>query len=382
MPATGKKFLLMVPSLTGGGGQKVAATLCEGLGREEDLQIVLVVFDPASTGDLGPSVKVRHIEVRETGGAIYTVGKFFKVVIELAGIIRREQPLAILSFMDYCNTVTLLAWRLAASRGRVVISVHTLFSAFMRGKGANARGRLLKLLATRLYRRANAIIAVSRGAALDLAETFGLPAAKIRVIGNPFDLAKISRLARTPVDEPIFKEESPILLSVGRLAPEKGGENLLRAFALLRRKTEARLVFLGEGPEKDTLARLCRKLGIERHVFFLGYRANPFRYMARSTVFVLSSLYEGFGNVLIEAMACGLPVVATRCYHGIEEIVEDGVTGLLVETGDEKAMAEALLGVLDQASLRRDLVMAAREKVKLFDKDRIVASYRTVLEGD
>jgi len=210
-------------------------------------------------------------------------------------------------------------------------------------------------------------------------ETFHLPDDKIHVIGNPFDLEKIRHLAQESVSEPLFQGAAPILLSVGRLAPEKGGEDLLRAFSQLRQQTDARLVFLGAGPEKDRLERLCREMGLEGDVHFPGYRENPFRYMARSTALALPSHYEGFGNVLVEAMACGLPVVATRCYPGIEEIVEDGKTGLLVEVGDEAAMAAALLRVLNDEQLRRRLAEAGRERAQMFDNVRIVQNYRTVL---
>jgi glycosyltransferase involved in cell wall biosynthesis len=374
-----KKVLFVVPSLTGGGGQHVAATLCEAFGAVGDLELILVVFDTEGTRDLDPAIRVSPITVRESGGAIYTLGKFGKVVFQLARLIRQERPQVILGFMDYCNSVTLLANRLAGNQSRVVISVHTLFSAFLQGKGANPSGHLLRILAERLYSRADAVVAVSPGVAEDLTSLFGLAAEKTRVIGNPFDLEKIARLAKVPIPEPLFQEGLPILLSVGRLAPEKDGATLLRAFALLRRQTDARLVFLGEGPERAALEQLCAELGIADEVFFLGYRDNPFQYLVRSSMFVLSSRYEGFGNVLIEAMACGLPVVATRCYPGIEAIVEDGQTGLLVSIGNEVEMAAALARLLDEAGLRRKLVEAGRKKAELFACQRIAASYREVL---
>ena len=374
-----RKALFLVPSLSGGGGQRVAATLCEALSTAEDLDLVLVVFDRAATNNLGPSIKVRHIEVRESGNAFYTLGKFCKVVFQLARIIRQERPQAILGFMDYCNTVVLLASRLARSRSRVVISVHTLFSAFLQGKGANIRGRLLKVLAQRLYSKADAVVAVSRGVAEDLGELFGIAQERIRVIGNPFDLEKIARLAEVPVDEAMFSGDVPIILSVGRLSQEKGGDDLLRAFARLQPQTEARLVFLGEGAEQPRLEQLCSQLEVDDKVSFLGYQENPFRFMARSTVFVLSSRYEGFGNVLVEAMACGLPVVATRCYPGIEDLVRHGESGLLVPVGDEAALVAALARVLNEGELRRKLVIAGRKTAGSFDSHRIVTCYREVL---
>lgn len=374
-----KRLLLVAPSLTGGGGERVAATLCQAFADSEGLDVILVVFDAGSAANLGPRVRVRYIAVRERGGAVYTMAKFFKVVLALSLIIRQERPAAILSFMDYCNTVTLLANRLAGGRSRAVISVHTLLSAFLQGKGADVRGRLLKLLADRLYRQADTVVTVSRGVAADLVSTFALPESKISVIGNPIDLHRIGALAAEDVQESVFIEGGPIVLSVGRLAPEKGGRHLVRAFSHVREQIDANLVFLGEGPEKAELQCLCAELGIEQKVFFLGHRENPFVYMAKSTVFALSSLYEGFGNVLIEAMACGLPVVSTRCYPGIETLIRDGKTGLLVDVGNERALADAVIRLLADSGLRHELSSQAQKEVWRYDVREITARYQSVL---
>jgi glycosyltransferase involved in cell wall biosynthesis len=379
MQGTRKKILFVVPSLVGGGGQRVATTLCEALGKAKDLELVLVIFHNEASIPLGLPARVRHINVKESGGALYTINKFSKLVFNLAWIIRQEKPLAILSFMDFSNTVILLARALAGSRSRVVISVHTLFSAFLRGKGADVRGKLLRLLANLLYRRADQIVAVSRGAALDLIEIFNLPAEKIRVIGNPHDLAKIGRLNGDSVIESVFKEGIPIILFAGRLAPEKGGDILLHAFSLLRQKTHGKLVFLGEGQEKKKLVDLCRRLRVEKDVSFLGYQENPFKYMAHSTVFALPSIYEGCPMVLVEAMACGCPVVSTRCYDGIENIIDHGRTGLLVDVGDRRALADAMRTLLENPDLRASMAEAGRKKAEDFSVAKIAGEYRKVL---
>jgi glycosyltransferase involved in cell wall biosynthesis len=207
------------------------------------------------------------------------------------------------------------------------------------------------------YRRAEGIIAVSEGVARDAAILTGLPRDRIHAIHNPTIPIDFDEKANEPVDHPWFDSDGlPVILAVGRLARPKDYPTLLRAFAILRDCLHCRLVILGEGRERTRISALAAELGISKHTDLPGYVANPFSYMRRASLFVLSSVWEGSPNVLIEALAAGAPVVSTDCENGPREILADGRYGILVPVGDPGALAEAMRTALenppDKAFLR------------------------------
>jgi glycosyltransferase involved in cell wall biosynthesis len=230
-----------------------------------------------------------------------------------------------------------------------------------------------------LYSRADKIIAVSNFIRKDLILNYNIKKAKVVVIYNPIDIEKVNALASEEISDQWFREEVPIVISVGRLSKEKGYDTLLRAFAIAREKSDIRLAILGEGEEKKSLEELDKKLGIERDVVFLGYKNNPYKYMKRASIFVLSSLYEGFPNVLIEAMACGTPVISTQYNPYPHEIIEHGKNGLLVPVTNEKALAEAMLKLLNDPAGMTMLAANAKEKAKEFLVQKIAGYYGKVL---
>jgi glycosyltransferase involved in cell wall biosynthesis len=184
---------------------------------------------------------------------------------------------------------------------------------------------------------------VSKGVADDLALLIGLSRDRIDVIYNPVVSDNLLLKAQEPIDHPWFAAgEPPVILSVGRLSPQKDQAMLLRAFAKVRKSIPARLIILGDGDERAALEALARNLHIESDVAVPGFVENPFAYMNKSAVFALSSKYEGLPGVLIQAMACGCPVVSTNCPSGPAEILDGGKYGPLVPVGDEDAMAAAL----------------------------------------
>jgi glycosyltransferase involved in cell wall biosynthesis len=191
---------------------------------------------------------------------------------------------------------------------------------------------------------------------LDIAHILGIPAERIRVAPNPTVTTELERLAGMPLDDPWFApNEPPVVLGVGRLEPQKDFPNLLRAFALLKRVRPCRLIVLGEGKEREALARLAVELGIERDFKMPGFVENPYAYMTRASLFVLSSRWEGSPNGLTEALALGTPLVATDCPDGPREILEDGKHGPLVPVGNTQALACAMQQVLANPPAREPL---------------------------
>jgi glycosyltransferase involved in cell wall biosynthesis len=192
------------------------------------------------------------------------------------------------------------------------------------------------------------VVAVSSGVAEDLVATTGLRREHITVIHNPVVTPELEERAQAPLEHAWFAPgEPPVVLSVGRLVAPKDYPTLVRAFARVRAVRPARLVILGEGSQREALLALAAKLGIADDVTLPGFVANPFAYVSRCAVFALSSAWEGFGIVLVEALALGCPVVSTDCPSGPAEILEHGSHGLLVPVGDDEAMAQAILSAIE-----------------------------------
>jgi glycosyltransferase involved in cell wall biosynthesis len=201
-------------------------------------------------------------------------------------------------------------------------------------------------LVKRFYPWSDYIIGNSSGVANDLVQVIGLPSDRIRVLYNPVITPKVREKARAPVNHPWFESGDPILLAVGRFTKQKDFPTLIRSFAKVHRNRQARLFILGEGPNRPELEALVRQLGLEAEVAMPGFVENPYGYMSKASVFVLSSRWEGLPTVLIEAMYAGAPVVATDCPSGPREILKDGAYGKLVPVGDADALAKAILSTL------------------------------------
>jgi glycosyltransferase involved in cell wall biosynthesis len=297
----------------------------------------------------------------------------------LAAYLRTARPDVLFAATSYLNVEAVLARRLARVPTRIVLSERNHFSS---GKPRNDwRRRCLGPAMRHAYLQADAIVAVSDGVAVDLAEAIGIPRASITTLHNPTltpDFA--SRLAQ-PIEHPWFTTGGPpVLLSVGRLAPQKDFPTLLRAFALVRERRAVRLAIAGKGSPRQ-IARMrefADQLGIRTDVEFLGFLPNPLPYMARAAAFVLSSRFEGFPNVLLEALAAGTPVVSTDCPSGPREILDDGTYGSLVEVGDHVALAEAIARTLDNPTAAERL----KARAAVFDYETAIARYQAVLLGD
>jgi glycosyltransferase involved in cell wall biosynthesis len=296
----------------------------------------------------------------------------------LVGYLRREKPDALLAAHTPLNLTALWAKRLARSATRVVVSEHNALSFNIENRKKKSYRRAYPQLVPHAYGSAEAIVAVSNGAADDLAGTASLPRERIATIYNPVAAPEIRMLAAKPLAHPWFAPgELPVIVAAGRLADQKDFATLLRAFARVRSLRPARLVILGEGRARRSLQKLARTLRVEADVELPGWVANPFSYMARASVFALSSAWEGLSCVLIEAMACGCPVVSTDCPYGPAEVLEGGRYGPLVPVGDDAALAQAMLSVLDAPPEPDSL----RARAALFSVDRAADRYLEVLLG-
>ena len=267
-------------------------------------------------------------------------------LLKLVEYLRCERPAAVLSTLTHASVIALAAKLLLLGRLRVVIRIENTYSEELATGGFKHRQalRLLRILLP----VSDAIVAVSNGVAADLRLAIPDTSNKVTTITNPVVTSDLSDRAAAPLDHPWFDpKDLPVMVSAGRLTMVKDHATLLRAFAQVIKIRPARLVILGEGPERQKLLQLTADLGVSQHVDLPGFKLNPFSYMSRANLFVLPSRYEGFPNVLVQAMACGTPVVSTDCRSGPSEILEDGRWGRLVPVGDWFTMAEAILDTLD-----------------------------------
>ena len=281
----------------------------------------------------------------------------------LARYLRARRPRALLAATPYENLEALRARRLTRSPARVVISEHNNLARNLLDSKEWSR-RFLAELMRRSYPEADGIVAVSDGVARQIAATLGLPRARLTTIYNPVVSDELLGRAAEPVAEPwLAPGEPPLIMGAGRLVRQKDFPTLIEAFALARARRPLRLLIAGGADSAaNTTARqaelmqLAACLGVAEDVRLAGHLRNPLAVMARSALFVLSSRWEGFGNVLVEALACGTPVVSTDCPSGPAEILADGRFGRLVPVGEPAALAEAILATLasppDPALLR------------------------------
>ena len=290
-------------------------------------------------GDLDGRVSddVRLIDLRAAKLAI--------ALPKLVGYLKRARPDLVIAASWYAVLVALVAKRLCCPGIRLWVrqdNVHSVQVAH-----AKRKNRAILTAIRRLLPSAERIIAVSAGVAEDLARQAPRIAGRVRVVPNPVPHDDIAAMAAAPLDHPWFDEPGvPVILSAGRLVGQKDFSTLIRAFAQVVKSRPARLVILGEGRERGALAALARELGVAEEVDLPGFVANPFAWMARARVFAVSSIYEGLSMVLVEAMACGTPVVSTDCPHGPREVLEDGRWGRLVPVGAAGALAAAILETL------------------------------------
>lgn len=306
---------------------------------------------------------------------------FPQVFPGLVRYLRRHRPDAVLAAEPHFNAMAALARRVAGTKNRVVVSDWIQPSLHIQGQGLWKNADLNGLL-RRAYKSADAIVAISDGVAEDLSERSGISRAHMTTIYNPVVEPELLELAQEPIDHPWFAEDQPpVILGVGRLHPQKDFPTLIAAFKRLREKRPARLVILGEGgpdpgqSRREEIEQLARRLGIADEVSMPGFTSNPFAFMSKADVFVLSSAYEGLGNVLIEAMACGCTVVSTDCPSGPREILEDGRYGPLVRVGDIEGLAEAIGRVLDQPTDKDEL----KSRANMFTVERATRKYLDLL---
>ena len=369
-----RKICFVLPSLAGGGAERAAVQILNTLDDAAwERSMYLFRKEGPYLGDVSPLVRL-HAGTEDS-----RIGRWQA----LRRFVRETRPDVVVSFLSYFTVLT--AVKAAAVGARVVFNQQTPMSAFLTDGDYPWRRRWHRrafAMVTRAgYAAADLIVTTSQGVADDLVATFGVARARVRVVHNPVDLDAVAAASHEPID-PVHEAswQHPVIVAAGRLAEAKNYPLLIEALALLRSRVRARLFILGQGDQDLAIRALVTARGLEDAVVLCGFQKNPWKYIARADVFALTSHYEGFGNVLVEAMACGVPVVATRS-SGTSDIVRDGVDGLLVDRHEPAAVAAALERVLGDEPFRRRLAGEARTGAERFALPVIAAIYDRVLQG-
>lgn len=362
-----KPFLLafFIHDLRSGGAEKNIVRLVNGVAaRGIETDLVVINKTGPYLDDLDPRVRV--VELAQTRTAMAPFG--------LSRYLDARRPDALISSLTHVNIAAILGRSLARHKPRLVVTERNQFTRNRPLK----RGlvRLCYALVPHLYRQADVVGAVAEGVRDDLARATGLSSAEIAVLHNPVVSDELFARAGEEPHHPWLTEprSTPVILGVGRLTRQKNFSLLIRAFAELRRRRNARLIILGEGELRQDLLDEASTLGVLDDVDLPGFHRNPFAHMRQADVFALSSDWEGLPTVLIEALACGVPVVATDCESGTREILRGGQFGRIVPIDDVAAMTRALEAALDRRGDTRALV----DRSLAFNLDNAVSRYLDV----
>jgi glycosyltransferase involved in cell wall biosynthesis len=363
-----KEITIFTPALPrhGGGAQHIIIRLMSGfIKRGIKVKLVLAILSDDINDNIPSEVEIIHLKCKRTIYSIFRLAKYMK----------NNNPKNILSHLHGANRVVLMANLLARIKAHIHIVEHNTMTVAL--KESSLLNRILfNLVYKYLYPKATDIIHVSKAAAEDLQSLLPANAQKVITIYNPIVTNDILHLKNDDSPHPWFNLiDTPVILGVGRLTEQKNFINLIEAYFIVRKEFNARLVILGQGEQREQIEKVVRHYNLGESVYLPGYVQNPLQYMRKASVFVLSSNWEALPTVLVEAMACGCPVVSTDCPSGPAEILDNGKYGKLVPVRDPKALADAIIKTINDPLKKEVLQSRAME----FGADKAVDEYLRVI---
>lgn len=356
--------MFFIYRMGGGGAARTMLNIINHLDRKK-FKPILVTLDFTYTYEDYVRDDIQFIKLPVT--------RLRQAIVPLSKLIRTEKPDLLFSTVPNYNTIAILAKLLSRTQTKLIVRE----AAYLGGttkENIKLRGYGL------LYRAADRVIALSEGVKQNLINRYTLNEAHIKVIYNPVDLQHIRNESERQIEErDLFNNDRKIIITAGRLVAEKDHASLLAAFAKIDRKLKAHLIILGEGELEASLKELVAELEIEEQVSFLGFKQNPYAYIKRADVFTLTSTTEGFGHVLVEALALGVPVVSTRCNPGAEEILGDETYGMLADVGDVNTLTRHLERALSlQEDERSAIIAKGKKRASEFAAEHIVEQYEQI----
>jgi glycosyltransferase involved in cell wall biosynthesis len=366
------RVLAVMASLMGGGAERQMSLFLRNADRARvELTLCLLVRSGEFLDDVPDDVPVVGLGKRSAADAPALVAR-------LARVMRTHAPDVVYAKVDYANTIAAMAAAVGRCRAPLVLgeeSVQSRALAYM--NVAPLRRELLRWS----YKRAARVVTPSPGVADDLRGPLRIPAGLLEVIPNMVEVETIRRASREPVELPFARGEVPLVVSAGRLQPMKGQVDLVEAIELLNRRRPVNLLIIGDGPDRPRVEARVADLRIGDRVALPGFVANPFAAMAQADVFVSPSHFESFGNVLVEAMAVGAPIVSTRVPAGPEWLVRDGENGLFAQAHDPADLAARIEDLLDDPLRAQSLAARGRATAREYDVAGVVPRYEELFDA-
>lgn len=360
------RIAVYISSMQGGGAQRAILKTATGIAeRGYHVDLVLAKATGPYMAEIPNNVHIVDLKARSVATSLPGLVRY----------LRQYQPVAMLSALNYVNIMAIIARKIAGVSTRLIISERNTVSISTK-KFLRMRGRLFVPFLMKLaYPWADGIVAVSNGVREDLLQFLSIAPERVHVVYNPIITTELKAKATEHcVHQWFLPDQPPVLVAVGRLQPQKDFPLLINAFAQVRAKEKARLLILGEGPDHAALQSQVQAKGLADDVALPGFDANPYVYMKHAAAFVLSSQWEGLPGVLIEALYCETPVIATNCPSGPQEILDNGNYGRLVPVGDVGAMANAI-----QDALRGEIMRPPAQSWSPFTVDAVVDNYLQIL---
>ena len=374
-------IIFLVSNLTGDGAQRIVVSVANSVNNSK---LVTIYNTPSAYASSAERVSLSSF----SSPRMVRIVKTPLILSRYIHTIKREGAAVSISALPVDNLINILSSIITGIPA--IISVH--------GMPSHNYSKIDKLIKSTVFfltkKKKTRVSAVSNGVRDELIRLYGLSESQISVIYNPIDISTIQELAKEEELDSRVNTTVPLVVTVGRLNAVKGQWHLIRAFAELRKKQECQLLICGEGPEKDYLSGLIRDLGIEEDVVFLGWQENPYKYMKRATMLVHSSLSESFGNIIVEAMACGCPSVVARCSPAIEEVmgsdsscgfISEKMSGVRYSATDsldsgEINLLKGMELILNDEEFRQKMSLACLKWAKEFDLDIGVQKYVELIE--
>lgn len=389
---------IIIGTLTNGGAERAVSNI--SLNLERKIKTKIILYGEESKVTYPYSGEIIYLDRDSHSSLLKKIKSLINRVQKVRHQKKSDHTATTLSFLIYPNLLNLLSH----GKGKKIISVRNHMSTNFR---TGFKSKIWKRIIKYLYPKADLVVAVSKEIKKDLTINFGIPEEKVKVIYNSYNLSEIHSKSQEKLEDEKGIFDKPVVISVGRLSEQKGHWHLIRAFAEVSKQIpNVQLVILGNGPLKKYLISLSEGLGIANNVHFLGFQENPFKYISKSSVFVMSSFYEGFPNALAEAMGCGVPVISTDCFTGPREILspnefnESNLNyelkkeryGVLVPVCDgkhyasdailtieEKIMSDRIITLLEQKYLRAHFSERALKRVKDFEIKETIKQWESIL---
>lgn len=396
-----KEVIVIIPYLSGGGAERAAINLAENIKNDYNLHFVLFDADKNSY-DFDKNIKIINLNIKASsnifGKALNTIKKYFKIK-KIKKELKVDVSISFLREPNFINVIT------RCKKEKIIISVRNKMSELDDNK-------LKKFLTKYAGKKADKVVALSKMVKKDQIDQYGIEETKIEVIYNACDTDRLERLSNDKIDDEKVREilennKGKLVINIGRLTYQKGQHHLIKAFSeVVGQEPEAKLIILGKGELKKELQELIYKLKLENNVLLLGFFDNPYKFMKKADIFVFSSMFEGLGNILLEAMACGLPIISTDCEYGPREIIapnssldphasniEEDEYGVLVPvckdnenkkgniTKQEEIMARAIINLLNDKEKRMQYSKKSLERIKYFSMDKNKKEWEDVIEN-